>query len=204
MRKLYLELGTIVPYYQRLHANFNVNFDLHDVLWMSFDDQGEIVDVDQDQGIIIMHNLFDIKKPKWSMFEEHSIPKEQYQKFRIAYEKYWNKRWNEIPKIKITKQNYEKILHEWKECNQKKSKYVVIQIDDQGWISLIPQDTLTPEDLELIAKDQKLYDAFQKKQNEYLEFYKHKPYKNNIWSSPADSEFYSDFLTEDEMVWKKK
>lgn len=82
-----------------------------------------------------------------------------------------------------------------------KAPYGIISIDDAGWVRIEGKDKFNEQDVQNLNKEHQKYLNYKEKWNAYKSFtWKH----NEEWESDNDSEYYSDFLTEEEMVWKKK
>ena len=97
--------------------------------------------------------------------------------------------------------NYEEVLKCWKNIQKRPSKYLIISIDDFGWVRLEGTDALCQQDWADLEAEYQKFLEFQQKNDAYFPF---RGKKNSEWQSPDDEEYYSDFLTEDEIVWNKK
>ena len=193
MRKLYLK-----DYKESGYGlvKQTINFDIQ-YLWSSFDYTNNWILVDEDDGWVTIRCMWDMKTQKWKDF----ISLEEKKQYDEAYAKYWWKNWEEIPKLEITKQNYDQVLKEWERLKKSKAPYGIISIDNMGWVRIEGKDKLDQQDLQDLKEEHQKYLNYKEKWDVY------KPFtwkKNEEWESETDSQYYSDYLTEEEMVWKKK
>jgi len=174
----------------------SINFDLQN-LWLSFDRTNDWMRVDIDEGVVRIWNSWDMKYQK----DKNFISSEEKKKYDDAYAQYWFKRREEMPILEITEQNYQEVLQQWYDAREKKLAYMIISIDNFGWVSIEVKDKLSHKDQQDMQQEHQKFLEYRKKWDAYAPFtYK----QNKEWQSPADEEYYSDFLTEAEMVWKKK
>ena len=195
MRKLFLHFSKKLDFYWPVKYG-NLNKDLTN-LWFSFDWSNDWIQIDDEEdGWVTIWSKWEIKYQKMKQFVSFTETK----KYDDAYSKYWLKRWEEIPKLHITKENHEQVLKAWKKALDKKDPYLIIAIDDFGWVHIETKDALSEQDWQDLQKEHQIYLDFNKKYEAYKPFLRG---KKNPWESPADDEYYSDFLTKEEMVWKK-
>ena len=197
MRKFFLEYDNDLNNYFIIEGFQTINFDLGN-LWESFHYAYDWIQVDEfDEGWITIWDLWDVKDKKFKEF----ISLEEKKQYDQEYSQYSEKMWNEMPILRITKQNYEQVLKEWERLKKGKASYGIISMDDMGWVRVEGKDKFDQQDLQDLKKEHQKYLNYKEKWDAY------KPFawkKNKEWESEADSEYYSDYLTEEEMVWKKK
>ena len=122
---------------------------------------------------------------------EFKTLKERYE-FDKEYKKYYDKRWEEMPKIEITLENYEKLKQKFENIKKEKPKFIVFILDNSGpldKVELIEKNELSQEDLQDIKFEHAQYIRLEKAEQIYN--YDHDVI-DNIWRSHADSVYDSD------------
>ncbi|MBI2345281.1 hypothetical protein HYV10_04420, partial [Candidatus Dependentiae bacterium] len=80
------------------------------------------------------------------MWARFSIKKQEYKEFpameeSIAYddryEEYYDKRWEEAPKVKIFIDDWQNLQQQWKQIKKELPQYVIFTLDDSGPIDKI-------------------------------------------------------------------
>lgn len=196
MRKIFLDYSKILCNYWVLESYSTINFDLKN-LWMFFDKTNNWMNVDKDDGWVTIWNSWDLKYKKWKDF----ISQEEKKKYNDEYAKYWWKRRREMPMLEITEQNYEEVLQQWGQAQKDKKKYAIISIDDFGWVRIESKNKLSYQDEQDMKSEHEKYLEYRKKLEAYVPFCRG---MHDEWQSPADEAYFSDFLTEEEMVWRSK
>ncbi len=195
MRKIFLKKSDFnKDKYWIIEEGRTINFDLK-ILKDSFNPRYDWIEIeDEGYGHITVWSRWEIKDRD----QEKSFADNVY---NHGYRGYFLKRYDEMPKLMLTQENYDQVKKEYKKMTQEMTdEYVVIQKDDTGKVSIKSQQKLSQEDEDYIKKYLAIYEKFVNKLNVYRA--KHAPF-SRIWRSQKDSEFYSDFLTLEEMVWKK-
>lgn len=200
MRKFFLKKKSISHiHYWPLEQGYSMSFDLS-YLWEMFDPFRDWISKDKyEDGLIEIWCYWDVKDKARRTFSND----QERINYDNAYKQYNNKRFAEIPMIKLTQENYDAIIEQWKTINaEAKTEYLVIFQNDNGVISFILQNELSQNDLAYIEQDFKKYDDYIKKYEIYLK----KHHQAKEWSCSKDNDFFSDFLTPEEMPWlfKKK
>lgn len=62
--------------------------------------------------------------------------------------------WDDIPKVELSKKNYEHIVKEWNQNVKNPAPYLVFSQDDAGWFDLQVKQKLSNDELNEIKKDQ--------------------------------------------------
>ncbi|MBP9765120.1 hypothetical protein KBD08_02170 [Candidatus Babeliales bacterium] len=137
----------------------------------------------------------------WSAF---LIKKQEYKKFETieehivydnAYRQYYDKRWDEIPKIKIAIEHWENLQHQWTHILADKPKYLIFILDDlksSNKIEIICKNDLSEQDIEYIQHEHEKYLKYQKAREEYIA---HQPdYSLDLWRGPQDDEYEADIM----------
>ena len=132
---------------------------------------------------------FLIKKQKYKEFPTlvESI------EYNELYEEYYDKRWEEIPKIEISIQDWEFLQKKWHQIKEDNSKYVVFILDDSedlDKIDLFGKDELSQQDIQEITIDHEQYLQYKvalQKYRDNLFCY------SDIWRGPQDDEYDADW-----------
>jgi len=194
IRRIFLEKG--MKRFSLAENSQTMNYDLQ-YLWSSFDQINYWMRIDKYEGWVTIWNSWDLKTQKWKDF----ISQEEKKKYNDEYAKYWWKKWKEMPRLEITEQNYEEVLHQWQQVQKDKKKYVIISIDDFGWVRIESKNKLSYQDEQDIKSEHEKYLEYRKKVDAHAPFRRR---TRDEWESPEDEEYDSDFLTEEEMVWRNK
>lgn len=133
---------------------------------------------------------FLIKKQEYKEFSTM----EEYSKYNKIYEEYYDKRWQEIPKIKMLIHDWEFLQQKWHVVKEKKHKYLIFTLDDSGdldKINLIGKDELSEQDLD----DMKIeHEKYLKYKAAYDKYTKSRPdITDDLWHGPESSEFEADW-----------
>ena len=116
--------------------------------------------------------------------------KEENDAFSQAYSQYSKKRWNDMPKLEITLQNYATIIQKWNNIVDTKPEYIIFSQDDTGYVDLVGKDKLSEQDLHDIKIEHEKYLKYKSAWEKYEQAY---PNRSEIWSSPADDEYEADW-----------
>lgn len=122
---------------------------------------------------------------------------DSYDKFLTyvdQYHLYTNKRLKEMPAIRIFKDNLEFLEQQWQGIYQRKPKYLIFRQHDNGFVDILEKNELSAEDITIMNREHKIYLNYKKRWEQYLAAH---PYRSNIWRSPADNEYESDFALYD-------
>lgn len=167
------------------------------------DDLFMFLDDKQYRWIHIKEDEFDTRKI--FIWDEHSFKEQRkFQEFDCVedfvaygreYQKYSSKRWKELPKIHIFKDNLEFLEQQWQEIRQRKPKYLIFRQHDNGFVDIIEQNELSAEDLAIMEREHKIYLNYIKRWQAYVKAHPEK--RSKVWMSPADDEYESDFALYD-------
>lgn len=124
MKKLYLKFNN-VGYDQILLISSEKNSDLN-LMLMSLNAIHDWISILQEDEIIYI----------WIDFLE-----EEYDS------------WQEIPKLELSKENYDQIIEQWNQNIENPAAYLVLSQDESGWISLEPQKELSQQDLDFLESE---------------------------------------------------
>jgi len=158
-------------------ANSTQNFCLEFLFW--------VVDGNRDWIYVTLENDHVLIWSSWYL-----KPKAQ-QAFEDAYRIYYHKRWLDMPKLTITKKNYELVLLQWAQIEKTLPLYVIISQDDLGMVNIIGKDELSEQDRADMKKEHEKFLRYQVAWRNYMDSL-NAP-RSNIWRSPADDEYEADF-----------
>jgi hypothetical protein len=119
---------------------------------------------------------------------------EEFSKYNRAYEEYYDKRWEEVPKIEISIQDWEQLQQKWKQIKKELPQYLVFTLDDSGSsdkIEIIGKNELSYEDIQEIQIEHEKYLKYQHARQKYMQT--HSDY-SDIWRGPQDDEYEADIM----------
>ena len=120
---------------------------------------------------------------------------EEYDVYYDKYEEYYDKRYAELPKLVIMGWHWQDLEQQWKELLAQKSKYMIMQLDDDispHKITMIGKDELSVQDLDYFQKEHEKYLKYQQARQKYID--NHPDYSDDVWRGPQDDEYETDYL----------
>lgn len=133
---------------------------------------------------------FLIKKQEHKKF----LIMEEFSKYNRAYEEYRDKRWKEIPKIKISIQNWEFLQEKWHNIKEENPKYLVFTLndfDELDKIDLIGKNELSEQDLADMKIEHEKYLKYKIAYDKYIK--SRSNITDDLWHGPESSEFEADW-----------
>lgn len=115
-------------------------------------------------------------------------------KFDELYEQYYDKRWDEMPQIELSIEDWELLQQNWTQIKQVKSKYVVFTLDDSApldKVEVIGKDELSEQDIVDIKLEHDTYLQWEKAKQAYMKDHLDYSY---FWRGPQDNEYDEDIL----------
>lgn len=106
------------------------------------------------------------------------------------YRKYVKKRWDDMPKIEMSLQNYEEITEKWNAILEQKPQYIIFSQDDNGYVDLIGKQELSEQDLQDMKIEHEKYLRYKKAWDAYEQA---NPDRSEVWRSSADDEYEADW-----------
>lgn len=117
---------------------------------------------------------------------------QEWREFDDLYEKYYDKRWAEVPSVELSLFDWEKLQKEWKKIKEEKPEYVIFILDDSGEldkIDIVGKNELSQEDLDYMQHEHEKHLAWKKA----IQLYNHDhEIIDDIWHSPQDNMFDED------------
>lgn len=141
------------------------------------------VNVDADEYSVLIYSRDSIKKAAKIYFQTS----QEWRAFDDEYEKYYDKRWDEIPKIELSLSDWQELQQKWNQIKEEKPQYIMFTLDDSGpldKVQLIGKHELSQEDIAYMNDAHEEYLAWQKAEQLYN--YDHEII-DDVWRSPADS-----------------
>jgi len=74
---------------------------------------------------------------------------------RRLYDEYYDKRWQEMPQIKMSLENFEHYKAEWQRLEKELPRYVIVALDKSGpldKLDIVGKDELSQQDKEDIKR----------------------------------------------------
>jgi len=117
--------------------------------------------------------------------------KEKNDALTQAYGEYFKKRWNDMPTLEMSIQNYEEILSKWNNIIDTKPQFIIISQDDTGYVDLVGKDELSEQDL----ADMKIeHEKYLKYKIAYEKYVQSRPdIVDELWHGPESSEYEADW-----------
>ena len=112
--------------------------------------------------------------------------------FENAYQTYFDKRWEDLPKIKISKKDYDALVLKWEKIKYEKPEYVIFILDDSGHldkINVIGKNELSSQDLQDMHYEHVQYLKWKEACFKYATNH---PDYSETWRSSADDEYEAD------------
>lgn len=112
--------------------------------------------------------------------------------FDDAYDDYYEKRWDDIPKLYMNMQNYVEIVQKWQNIVlEQRPNYIILSQNDAGYVDLIGKNELLPQDL----ADMKIeHEKYLKYKVAYDKYTKSRPdIVDELWHGPESSEYEADW-----------
>ena len=132
---------------------------------------------------------------KWSIKDQapkEDLGKQEQSVFDDAYDDYYAKRWDDIPKLYMVIENYVKIVQKWQEIAlAHRPQYIVVSQDNTGYIDLIGKDELSQQDLADVKIEHEKYLKYKIAYDKYV---KSRPdIVDELWHGPESSEYEADW-----------
>jgi hypothetical protein len=136
----------------------------------------------------------------WCVFY---IKEQEYKKFQTIeesiayddrYEEYYDKRWEEAPKAKISIDDWQQLQQKWKQVQKELPQYVIFTLDDSGptdKIEILGKNELSSEDIQEIKIEHEKYLKYQQARQKYMQCH---PDYSDIWRGPQDDEYEADIM----------
>ena len=114
--------------------------------------------------------------------------------FEEAYDKYYDKRWDEMPQVDISLEDWDILKEKWKQLKKEKPKVIVFELDDSGLLDKVDvygKDELSPEDINYIEQEHEKYLKYEKARQKYIANH---PDYSEVWRGPQDDEYEEDIM----------
>ena len=119
--------------------------------------------------------------------------------FSDRYDEYYDKRWEEIPRVELTIQSWNDLQKQWAQIKKDQPKYIMIDLDDSGRndpavrdkVTITPKDELSQQDLDYIKQEHEKYLKYQAAKQKYIENH---PDYSEVWRGPQDDEYEADIM----------
>ena len=111
-----------------------------------------------------------------------------------AYDKYHDKRWNEMPQVDLSLEDWDILKEKWKQVKKEKPKVIVFELDDSGpldKVNVYGKEELSQEDINYIEQEHKKYLKYEKARQKYIANH---PGYSEVWRGPQDDEYEADIM----------
>lgn len=189
MKKYCLKLSSNIVGYGPVKEFYTMNFALQDLWFFLNTDQYTWLHLIEDEknNKIILWSEWGLKKQAKVIFDNQA----EKQAFDDAYRVYYRKRWFDMSKLEMSKENYELVVQQWEEISKRMPEYVIFTQHDSGFVEIIGKDELSEQDLADMRRENEKYLRYQEAWKKYTNSFK--PYRSSEWRSPADEEYEADF-----------
>jgi len=143
------------------------------------------VKIDMDADSVLIRSQDNFKQPAKIDFK---LELDQVN-FEEAYDRYCDKRWDEMPKVELSPSDWEELQQKWKQIKEDKPEYVIFVLDDSGpldKVNVIGKNELSEQDVQDMTLEHERYLAWQKAKELYNEDHE---IIDDIWHGPADSAY---------------
>jgi hypothetical protein len=154
--------------------------------WIKFEEDKN------DPSKVVIWSEDDIRNP---LPRENFATHKDFLNYLDGYYQYSRKRFSEMPAIRISRKNYEKLEKQWQEIYKRKPNYLIFREHDNGYVDILEKDELSAEDIVIMNREHKIYLNYSKRWNEYKKTHPEKLYP--VWRSSEDNFFESDFALYD-------
>ena len=156
--------------------------------------EAEVLDIEVD--VMPTKNLVSIwtLKSFKQLAEKDFTSLQEEDAFESAYDKYYDKRWNEMPHIKLSISDWEHLQEKWLQVKNKNPKVIVFELDDSGFLDKVDvygKDELSQEDINYIQQEHEKYLKYQKARQKYIANH---PDYSEVWRGPQDDEYEADIM----------
>lgn len=112
--------------------------------------------------------------------------------FDQAYREYCKKRWDDMPILYMTIENYVEIVQKWQKIVlQERPDYIILSQDNTGYVDLVGRNELSEQDL---ADMQCEHEKYLKYKAAYDKYVQSRPgIVDELWHGPESSEYESDW-----------
>ena len=119
--------------------------------------------------------------------------------FSDRYDEYYDKRWDEMPNVRLTIKAWNDLQRQWAQIKKDKPRYIMIELDDSGRndpavrdkVTITPKDELSQEDLDYIKQEHEKYLKYQAAKQKYIDNH---PDYSEVWRGPQDDEYEADIM----------
>ncbi len=170
------------------------NSELHD-LYCALNPMQDIrIEIDnlKELDAVRIHSFDTIKKIERDD-DDYNDPKKRAAR-NIAHGVYQRARMAEIPKVTISKQDWQSLQEQWKLIKKDLPKYIVITSDEAQplqKVEIIGKNELSQQDVDDIKKENEKYLKFEEAHNKFLDDH---PDIHYYWRGPQDNELDADIM----------
>ena len=115
------------------------------------------------------------------------------------YDEYYDKRWDEMPNVRLTVQAWHDLQAQWSQIKKDKPKYIKIELDDscrndpavRDKVTITPKEELSQQDLDYIKQEHEKYLKYQAAKQKYIDNH---PDYSEVWRGPQDDEYEADIM----------
>ncbi len=187
IKKIFYKLGKTKTRYLLIPEGVSKNFELENVyLFLSPIEHEPIEDFkDTKTNIISIWSEDSFQKRPDLTFKSQ----QEEDAFNNVYWEYRDKRWEDMPKVEMSQENYGDLVAKWEKIKQEKPEYVIFTLDDSGVLDIVDvigKNELSPQDLQDMKREHEEYLLWKKAERLY---YLDHELIDDVWRRPADSAY---------------
>jgi len=187
MKKIFLKLNDSKSMYWVFKGAQTPNLVLQNLYFLLIGMHDNNLRLSSLPNKVILWNSDNVKQQANAQF----ATQEEENTFDQEYSQYSKKRWNDMPILEMSIQNYEEILSKWNNIIDTKPQYIIVSQDNTGYVDLVGKDELSEQDLadmktehEKYLKYKIAYDAYVRSRPDIVD---------ELWHGPESSEYEADW-----------
>ena len=114
--------------------------------------------------------------------------------FEESYNKYYDKRWDDMPQIDMSLSDWEALQKKWDQLKKKKYQYLIFTLDDSGSldkVDIVGKNELSDQDKKDMQQEHEKYLKYEKARQRYIANH---PDYSEVWRGPQDDEYEADIM----------
>lgn len=139
---------------------------------------------------VFFYSRASFKKPKEFNFKTE----QERNDFEQAYDRYYDKRWDDMPRIEMSLDDYEDLLQKWEIIKIELPQYVIFTLDDSGAldnVDVIGKNELSDQDLYEMKQEHIKSLKYEQARQKYMQNHPDYSYE---WRGPQDDEYEADIM----------
>lgn len=188
MKRIFVKLNDRKSRYEIADGYQTKNFELQDVFNILENNNFDWIHVTKSKNFIRIWSEWSFKEPAKIEFKAL----DEKVAFERSYNEYYDKRWDDMTSVKLSYEDYDKLIQKWKSIEKEKPENVIFSLDLSGPINtvdVVGKNELSEQDIIDAKEEYEKFLRYEKARNSYrnsLADY------SDVWRSPTDDEYESD------------